>query len=108
MSHSPPSSPFQRYRMSDAAKDNRLIVCRCTQCLHDLLPRERSSEDKGWCVDPHVPPFECSRCGRADYIHVALKIALVGDYGHIIVRRPGPVRRTQTWYNEKLGGSGYG
>lgn len=104
MGQNPSSNKFLRFKMRDAARDERLIVCKCTQCRRvvrflasDLV------EIKGPAWDPHIPPFPCGKCKTADYVFVQIVIPLPGDYGSLEVRRPGPVRTTQTWRSVKLG-----
>jgi hypothetical protein len=50
-----------------------------------------------------LPPFPCSRCGTAEYVRVKFHHPSAGDYGHLVVRRPAGIRRTQTWRSVKLG-----
>ena len=50
-----------------------------------------------------MPPFPCSKCGTREFVRVKFHQPSLGDYGHLVVRRPGPVRRTQTWRDVKLG-----
>lgn len=51
----------------------------------------------------HEPPFPCSRCKSTEYMATALLSPNLGDYGDMIVRRPGEVRQIQTWRTVKLG-----
>jgi hypothetical protein len=48
-------------------------------------------------------PFNCSKCGMDEYMKVTPRVPYDGDWGNLTVRRPGPVRRTQTWRTVKLG-----
>jgi hypothetical protein len=50
-----------------------------------------------------MAPFPCSRCGKDEYVKVTLRPPEAGDWGNLRVRRPGPVRATQTWRWVKLG-----
>jgi hypothetical protein len=99
----PASSRFQRYKLRDAAKDGRIItykclVCRCTTnfLAADLITIYSADQDA------HDPVFKCSRCDSWD-IFVSFRIPAAGDYGSLLIRRPGPVRKTQTWRTVKLG-----
>ena len=57
--------------------------------------------------DPAQPaltvPFPCSRCQTTEFMRVTLGSAVDGDWGNLTIRRPGPVRRIQTWRSVKLG-----
>lgn len=104
MGQNPSSNRFLCFKMRDAAKDGRLIICKCALCrrvVRFLAADLEETKDPGW--DPHVPPFPCSKCKTTDYIFVEIKIPVPGDYGSLMVRRPGPVRKTQTWRNVLLG-----
>lgn len=96
--------PGQEYTLRHAAEAHQLVECRCTLCrrlvrylaadLVTILHPDR---------DALEPPFTCSGCGKTEYIHVKLTSAASGDYGHLLVRRPGPVRLIRTWRWVKLG-----
>lgn len=96
--------PGTTYRLRDAAEANQLIVVRCATCRRmvrylatDLVP----------LLGPDAPadqvPFPCSKCGSAAWMSVKVHTPMMGDYGHLVVRRPGPVRHTQTWLTVRLG-----
>ncbi|ODU67782.1 MAG: hypothetical protein BGO82_07780 [Devosia sp. 67-54] len=53
--------------------------------------------------EAYAPPFPCSKCGTADHMKVSMHSPSIGDYGALVVRRPGPVIRKQTWKTVKLG-----
>lgn len=96
--------PGKLHRLKHAAALGQLVVLRCNHCrrsanflasdLAVMLGPER---------DALEPPFPCSRCGRTDYLRVTLHLPMPGDWGSIVVRRPGPVRRIQTWRSVRLG-----
>jgi hypothetical protein len=96
--------PGQEYLLRHAAENNQIIICRCNLCqklvrflatdLITMLNPER---------DALEPPFVCSGCGKTEYIYVKLTSALPGDVGHLMIRRPGPVRVIRTWRWVKLG-----
>lgn len=50
-----------------------------------------------------APLFPCSKCGKIDYVHVNLHGPSDADYGHLVIRRPGKVKRIQTWHSVLLG-----
>jgi hypothetical protein len=54
--------------------------------------------------DAHQPPFPCSKCRGDASMQVKLRLPAPGDYGHLSVRRLGPVRHIQTWRTVMLGG----
>lgn len=97
--------PGRDYTLKKAAEDNRLLIVRCYLCRRPAV-RYLASDLLAFC-DPNgwadAPPFPCSKCGTAEYVKVKLHLVNLGDYGHLTVRRPGPVRRIQTWRNVKLG-----
>ena len=96
--------PGKVFRLRDAAAANQLIVVRCLRCRR--LARYLAS-DLIALLDPmqpaHHPPFACSKCQSANDLKVSLHTPEAGDYGHLIVRRPGPVKSIQTWRSAKLG-----
>ena len=94
-----------KYRLRAAATDGQLLIVPCSHChrtTHFLATDLVAFVDPG--EDAKAPPFPCSKCGRKDYIRVTLRLPSSGDYGHLEVRRLGPVRKTQTWRTVKLGG----
>ena len=104
MVQNPSSNHFRRYTLRDAAKDGRLVICKCPSCrrtLHYLASDIAELLGGDW--DAAQPPFPCSRCGSDRNMFVAMRLPLPGDYGHLQVRRPGPIRKTQTWRNVLLG-----
>jgi hypothetical protein len=98
------SYPGKTYRLRDAAENGQLVVVTCGLCrraatylasdLVQLLNPER---------DALEPPFPCSRCGKAEYVTVKLRLPSEGDWGSLVVRRPRPIRRIRTWRWVKLG-----
>jgi hypothetical protein len=97
--------PGTTYRLKDAAEANQLIVVRCVHCRR--MVRYLASDLLALLGDPrrdaYAPPFACSHCKTADYLKVQMHSPMPGDYGALTVRRPGPVRHTQTWRTVKLG-----
>lgn len=96
--------PGKVYRLRDAAEANQLIVVRCLGCRQSV---RYLASDLTTLLDPlrpaHEPPFPCSRCGTDRDMKVRLHSPAIGDYGHLVVRRPGPVKHIQTWRSVKLG-----
>jgi len=95
----------RQFWLDAAAKQGRLIICRCTRCQRivrnlaaDLLPilgpAHRATAD---------PPFPCGKCGQTDRIKVSCELPNDGDYGALDVRRPAGIKRTQLWRTVKLG-----
>lgn len=96
--------PGKRYRLKHAAQEGQLVTLRCGLChravtylASDLVELVNPEQDV------HIPPFQCGKCGKLDYLQVTLRMPAAGDYGNLTIRRPGPVRRTQTWKTCKLG-----
>ena len=92
------------FTLAEAAERGQIVVVRCALCHRivrflaaDLLtllnPRR----------DAFLPPYHCSQCGKAEYLHVKLHTPSPGDYGHLVVRRPAGVVRVQKWKWVKLG-----
>lgn len=102
----PPSRhyPGKFHRLRDAAAIDQLIVVLCVRCRRSAT---YLATDLVKLLDPLrdalTPPFTCSKCGTTDSLKVALKLPDAGDWGSLTVRRPGPVRVTQTWRTVKLG-----
>jgi len=97
--------PGTTYRLKEAAEANQLIVVRCAGCRR--MVRYLASDLLALLGDPwrdaYAPPFPCSNL--AEYLRVRMHSPMPGDYGHLVVRRPGAVRRTQTWKTVKFGDS---
>lgn len=96
--------PGKTYTLAHAAKEGQLMLVRCNLCRR--MVRYLAS-DLAAILDPRRdaldPPFPCSKCGRTDYIRIALHLPETGDYGHLVVRRPAGIKRTQLWRTVKLG-----
>jgi hypothetical protein len=96
--------PGQYYRLKDAAELNQLIIVRCATCRRMM---RYLATDLVTLLDPNLPadrpPFPCSKCSSAARMSVRVHTPELGDYGHLIVRRPGPIRRIRTWRSVKLG-----
>lgn len=92
------------YTLAEAAELGQIIVVRCTMCRR--LVRFLAS-DLVTLLQPRrdalVPPYPCSKCGKAEYLSVKLNSPSAGDYGHLVVRRPGDVVRVQKWRSVRLG-----
>lgn len=96
--------PGQGYSLKDAAADGVLLIVRCTLC--NRMRRYLASDlvemlDPGGWADH--PPFPYAKCGRWDAMSVKFHHPSPGDYGHLVVRRPAGVKRTQMWKDVKLG-----
>lgn len=96
--------PGKYRKLEDVAADNQLIEVYCSGCRRlvrylatDLI--EFFDERR----DVMEPPFPCSRCGSDSRMRVNVISPDAGDFGSLIVRRPGPVIYTQTWRWTKLG-----
>lgn len=97
--------PGTTYRLKDAAEANQLIVVRCAHCRR--VVRYLASDLLTLLKDPrrdaYAPPFPCSTCKTGDYLKVKMHSPMPGDYGALVLRRPGPVRHIQTWKTVRLG-----
>lgn len=97
-----PAKPFHTIR--DAAKDGQLLVQKCNLCRRTIY---FLASDLVSLIDPtypvHIPFFKCSRCETWEFIHVSVHHPSPGDYGRLIVRRPGKIVRTQKWRTVVLG-----
>lgn len=75
MGQNPSSNHFRKYRLGDAAKDGRVLMCKCTGCRRNVYYlAEDLVELLGGDWDPALAPFECSRCGTDRYIFVAMRL----------------------------------
>lgn len=96
--------PGKAHLLKHAAEQGQLVFVKCGRCrrravylasdLMALLGPER---------DALEPPFACSRCGTPEHIRVDCRVHFSDEVGHLLIRRPGPVRRTQLWRTVKLG-----
>lgn len=59
------------------------------------------------CDADFGPCSHSSKCGKDEYLKVTLRVPYAGDWGNLTVRRPGPVRRTQTWTGGQAGRRGH-
>lgn len=82
----------------------QLVIVRCNLCHRSAT---YLATDLAQLLDPNrdalLPPFTRSKCGLDEYLQVTLRLPYDSDWGSRKVRRPGPVRRTQTWRTVKLG-----
>jgi hypothetical protein len=89
--------------LSDLAKINYLIRVRCSIHMSTTYFLAADLID----VYGDQPVYEmimpCARCGSAEFVTIKDHSPSGGDYGHLKVRRPGPVRTTQTWQTVVLG-----
>lgn len=94
----------REFSLADAAKIGQLVKMRCNLCRRTVY---FLASDLAIIVGPDHParavPFPCSRCRKADYIDVKLHTPSADDFGYLLVRRPGAVKRTQTWRTMRLG-----
>jgi hypothetical protein len=101
----PPARPYpgKHHRLKDGAAIGQLVTVRCSLCRRAAT---YLAADLATLLDPvrdaSEPPFTCSKCGRTDYLRVTLRLPEAGDWGSLPVRRPGPVKVTQTWRTVKL------
>ena len=49
----------------------------------------------------HLPPFECGRCGTAEFVSVRTRVPLPEEYGRLSIRRP--VGQVWKWRTSLLG-----
>lgn len=91
-------------KLRQAAETNQMVEVWCAPCRR--LVRFLAA-DLVLFFDPErdvmIPPFACSRCGNYERLRVTVKQPWDGDFGALDVRRPGLVRRIQTWRTVKLG-----
>lgn len=96
--------PGKYVKLSDAAGSRQLVVMHCRACRRTA---RFLAEDLVHMLDPArdvmTPPFPCSRCGSTSRLEVTVISPSDSDVGVLEVRRPGPVRRRQTWRNMKYG-----
>jgi len=105
MSMTPSRLQVLSYKLKHAAADGRLIVYGCNHCRRsttflatDLLTVWNPE------MSVHVPPGGCSRCGKAGYMWVRLRLPEPGDVGHLKLRRPAGIREVQLWKDEWFDG----
>jgi len=93
------------YTMGEAAAQGDIVKVRCYGCFKTMyfLAADLAAlyGEKKPALEP--PPFECSKCGHAGLLRVELRMPKPGDYGNLAIRRPGPVKKIQTWRSVKLG-----
>lgn len=92
----PSANPFRNPRISDAARDGKLLTMRCGLCRRTA---------HFWATDlvavvggdhqAHVAPFPCSKCGHTDYIDLRWSVPSASELQTLTVRRP--VRQVVKW-----------
>lgn len=96
--------PGKTHLLRHAAAEQQLVIVKCNLCRRSIT---YLATDLVTVCDPEQPalavPFACSKCRTTEFMRVTLTSAMPGDYGHIVIRRPGAVRRIQTWRNVRLG-----
>ena len=96
--------PGKTHLLKHAAEQNQLVTVKCNLCRRAFT---YLATDLVRFCDPEQPaltvPFACSKCGTTEFMRVTLGSAMAGDWGNLSIRRPGPVRRIQTWPTVKLG-----
>lgn len=96
--------PGRVHRLRDAAELGQLLIIKCNLCRRS---QTYLATDLVTLLNPDhdalEPPFTCSKCGTVEFTRVKLTSPSAADYGNLIIRRPGPVRTTQTWRTVKLG-----
>lgn len=96
--------PGKTYTLRAAAEHGQLLVLRCNLCHRAVT---FLASDLIRVLDPDrdalQPPFRCSSCGEIHFLRVTLRLPEAGDWGHLVIRRPGPIIHTQTWRNVRLG-----
>lgn len=94
----------RQYTLEDASRDGKLLQYKCRRCRRSAY---YLAQDLAEVYSNHhpvdEPPFPCTNCETVENIKVSARIPDTGDYGHLIIRRPGEVKRTQTWQCVKLG-----
>jgi predicted RNA-binding Zn-ribbon protein involved in translation (DUF1610 family) len=96
--------PGKNHLLKHAAEWGQLVVVRCNLCRRGVT---YLATDLVALLDPDrlalLPPFPCSRCGTTEFTRVTLTAPFSGDWGNLEIRRPGPLRITQTWRTVRLG-----
>jgi len=96
--------PGKTHLLKHAAEWGQLMIVKCNLCGRSVT---YLATDLVTLLDPGRPalevPFSCSRCGTDEFIRVTLNSPYGGDWGSLDIRRPGPIRVTQTWRTVKLG-----
>ena len=87
-----------------AAEQNQLVIVKCHLCRRSV---NYLATDLVALLHPDrlalEVPFTCHRCGTREFMRVRLTSPMAGDWGHLEIRRPGPVRRIRTWRTVRLG-----
>ncbi len=99
-----PHPRYKPYRLKDAAKNGQIIQINCMLCNRTV---NFLASDLAKVYGPDHPasdsPFSCTTCETDEYLRVKARSPQAGDYGHMIVRRPGEIKKTQMWENVRLG-----
>lgn len=90
--------------LSDFEGTDVLIRLNCSLCRKSLyfLPADLV-KILGPDHPIHKPPFDCSGCGGKQYMKVKTHSPSKGDYGHLPIRRLGPIKTVYTWKTVTLG-----
>lgn len=90
----------------DLARAERLLAVRCGQCGRKVLYLPSDLIQVFGNRDARTaPPFRCSKCSYRGPLEATFHDIAPGDYGHLKVRRPSEVRKTQLWKTVTLGES---
>lgn len=92
------------YTLDQAAANGQLIRVRCGCCHRTVhfLAKDLVSL-LGGSRPALAVPFPCSRCETEDFMRIETITPNPGDVGCIKIRRPGPLKVTQTWRTVMLG-----
>jgi len=96
--------PDKTHLLKHAAEWGQVVIVKCNMCRRGAT---YLAADLITLLDPNrpalAPPFPCPRCKTDEFIRVTLNSPYGADYGSMLIRRPGPIRRIQTWRTVKLG-----
>lgn len=96
--------PYARpFSLREAAERNMLVAVTCNHCRRSV---HYLASDLVGILDPRRPalaPFSsCAKCKSREYIKIKLRSVHPGDFGVLIIRRPGKTRLVRDWHDAAL------
>jgi hypothetical protein len=104
MSMTPSRRTIDAMTLDGAAIDGRLLVVRCSLCrTSDTYMAADLIDVFGGSAHPYRVFSRCRHCGKPEWVRYYLRLPNHDDVGHLRVRRPAGVLKTQLWEDQWFG-----